>query len=55
MATRGSVTGERGQSTVLDNFNLFACLAKQMTRPVLGELYLSLKHPWPSFYHPKEH
>lgn len=55
MAHRGSVMGERGQSTVLDSFILFACLAKQITRPVLGELYLALKHPWPSFYHPKQH
>lgn len=55
MAPRGPVTGERGQSTVLDSFILFVCLAEQITRPVLGELNLSLKHPWPLFYHSKQH
>lgn len=55
MAPRGPVIGERGQSTILDSFILFACFAKQITRPVLGELYLSLKHPWPLFYHPEQH
>jgi len=55
MAYRGPVMGERRQSSVLDSFILFAGLAKQITRRVLGELYLSLKHPWPSFYHPKQH
>lgn len=46
--------GERPE-IVLDSFTLFPCLAKQITRPALGELYPSLKHRCPSFYHPKYH